>query len=355
MYSSSSGGSTDNSDGPPSTSVSEAAAIQEEGHISDGLKRRIIEATFDLSANRCLITNAREAVRYCHALSRMTPEHIIARLEYSWGIQYGQMNVDSSLNVFYLTSELHRSFHRGFWILMPEDIRFLDIYENHTIRGLHGNNFWSYCRQAGPYKYRLLASSYLSSETLTHHFMHNAQTGGNTRMQYEYPFHNFPVLTSHVHPRFAICHAGHVLSKRWPDFMSPHLGTRAQRTIMVILRIYKLWTTRIPQNAGNWFLQRISSTGQFQLEDGDSETSDRTRTRRYDWALDRREGGIHPPTSTLTSDSVLAFDLLNSQQGYEGISVSQWLNGIQSSPSEGPIHNGVEPHEEAVGRRQRNQ
>ena len=64
-----------------STSPSEIAAIEEDGVISGGLQRRVLEAAVacGVSPNRCIITNmARQTVIYCHVVPRTTPDYEVS-------------------------------------------------------------------------------------------------------------------------------------------------------------------------------------------------------------------------------------------------------------------------------------
>ncbi|KAF8900753.1 hypothetical protein CPB84DRAFT_1778827 [Gymnopilus junonius] len=312
---------------PPPTTISEAAAIQDAGDLSDGLRRRVVDATSKLTMDRCLITNTTDDVRYCHVLPRTTSERVIRRLEYSWGIKYGQLNVDSSSNILRLSIDMHKSFRRTFWFLIPEDLEILQIYKQHTKRGLVDNEFANLL-SAGPYRYKLIASWFMKPHSITRYEdppdVPTAMINDISRA-YSFPYDDFPTIVSHVHPRFVIYHAGYCLSKNWIDFSYPH--SKIRPTFIDIRSIYKLWTQHIPKN--DHYFRQHPPHDQRDINDDRSQSSDCTRVERYNWKLGKP---AEPLVTPLDRSTLRAFNVLGSGQSSKDDPVSHWLSQIPTSP-----------------------
>ena len=73
---------------------------------------------------------------------------------------------------------------------------------------------------------------------------------------YTYPYHDFPTIVSHVHPRFAICNAGAKLMSPtvWP------VDVRAD-DMMKIVNIWKTWSRVVDRGRpdGQAFFNTASS------------------------------------------------------------------------------------------------
>ncbi|KAF8900761.1 hypothetical protein CPB84DRAFT_1962349 [Gymnopilus junonius] len=274
---------------PPQTTKSEIAAIKQNDGLSDGLEKRVLDATSELSMDRCIIRNTGDSTCYSHVLSRTTPEHIISRLEYAWGMNYGQLNVDSSSNIIRLSSDLHRSFHHRLWVLIPEDPSVLRSYRRHKKRG-PVDNYFADLIPAGPYRYKFAVSRYFKGTSIdrwpesTEEFKGAAKDASPD--QFEYPFTNFPTIVSHVHPRFVIYHAGYTFKKRLYNYYVSREDLR--KPIEKILSIYRAWTKPIPADAIRSFvrvpksLDPVDSANHRHVDgENSSERSSFTRPERY--------------------------------------------------------------------------
>ncbi|KAF8870407.1 hypothetical protein CPB84DRAFT_1855579 [Gymnopilus junonius] len=171
-----------------------------------------------LSKKRCIIENIEEinAVQYAHLLSRSTPNSIITSLEYSWGLQPGHLNVDSRFNIFRLNARLHYAFDRGYWLLIPSPT-ILREFENHKQRGPKNNNFMNICKDQGPFEYNLVPMKKMMSIPI-HRQVDSPNRPVIPREKHftyhHFPFHSFPTIKSHVHPRYVIFNAGQKMANR---------------------------------------------------------------------------------------------------------------------------------------------
>ncbi|KAF8900756.1 hypothetical protein CPB84DRAFT_1778829 [Gymnopilus junonius] len=324
---------------PPSTTNSENAAIKESDGLSDGLEKRVLDATSELYMDRCIIRNTRDSTCYSHVLSRATPEHIISRLEYSWGMTYGQLNVDSSFNILRLSTDLHRSFHHRLWVLIPED-SILRTYRKHKKRGPADNNFADLI-PAGPYRYKFIVSRYLKGTSIKRWPESNEVLEGTAEdaspEQFEYPFTNFPTIVSHVHPRFVIYHAGYAFKKYVYDYFVSREDLRS--SIENIFSIYRTWTKPIPADAIRSFVRFPKSLDPVDdrndvYGENISERSGVTRAGRFNWGRKGPPDDSEALVGSLESGTLLVFDALVPHDTPKEDSISRWLAEVPAFSNE---------------------
>ncbi|KAF9482252.1 hypothetical protein BDN70DRAFT_875363 [Pholiota conissans] len=183
--------------------------------------------------DRCLISNVHEgyAVEYVHALRRSSSNTLLTQLECAFGMVRGTLNVDTRLNTFKLASNLRCMFEKGWLFFIPEK-KELTKYLNGGKPDLKydGENQISY-------KYKLVASPELFDFPIL-------RTDNSQHIIYSYPFTSFPVLESHVHPVYMICHFGQA-TESTPFAViraNPHLLDELTMTA----EIYERWTRALP-------------------------------------------------------------------------------------------------------------
>ncbi|KAF8870406.1 hypothetical protein CPB84DRAFT_1802213 [Gymnopilus junonius] len=326
---------------PPSTTKSENAAIKRSIGLSDGLEKRVINATSELSMDRCIIRNTKDSTCYSHVLSRATPEYIISRLEYSWGMNYGQLNVDSSYNIFRLSTDFHRSFHHRLWVLIPED-SILRTYRKHKKCGPADNDFADLI-PPGPYRYKFVVSRYLKGTSInrwpksTEVFEDTAKD--TSIKQFEYPFTNFPTIVSHVHPRFVIYHAGFAFKKYVYDYYVSREDLR--NPIQNIFSIYRTWTKPIPAGAICSFVRipkslgLMGSTSNNNVDDQNvSDRSSFTCAERFNRRRKGRPDDTEICNESLDYSMLLIFDELYPNDTTKKASILQWLTTVPINPYE---------------------
>ncbi|KAH9178294.1 hypothetical protein EDB89DRAFT_1930442, partial [Lactarius sanguifluus] len=116
------------------------------------------------------------------------------------------LNVDTRYNIIRLSSTLHRAFDADDWLLLPET-RIIDAYYNaRYTRGLPNID-------AEVYKYTLIPREEMWEIPI--HRQKPPPSDSPMRPPpkdffnyYLYPYHDFPTIESHVHPRFIICNSG---------------------------------------------------------------------------------------------------------------------------------------------------
>ncbi|KAF8151594.1 hypothetical protein B0H34DRAFT_134431 [Crassisporium funariophilum] len=178
--------------------------------FSPAAKKRVEKATASLAQLRCVVKNspAEYGVQYTHILRRAAQDNELTKLEYSWGMKYGTLHVDSRYNVMRLEAVLHHLFDNNQWLLLPE-LHIIKIYLTASMQRPIKN--LKKLVPAGPYKYKLVATDKLKGYKLD---CYNGAPTCNTQAEpnhfspYFFPFDNLPMITSHIHPRFVICNTG---------------------------------------------------------------------------------------------------------------------------------------------------
>ncbi|KAG5722549.1 hypothetical protein E4T56_gene2929 [Termitomyces sp. T112] len=66
-------------------------------------------------------------VTYTHLLPHYVNDDLLSRLEYSWKMPWGTLNVNTSSNIMCLSADMRALFDKGHWLLTPEK-RILDMY-----------------------------------------------------------------------------------------------------------------------------------------------------------------------------------------------------------------------------------
>ncbi|KAI0283827.1 hypothetical protein BC826DRAFT_973606 [Russula brevipes] len=105
----------------PDGTTSKLERYQRLEAFSAAAKRRVDAVTAN-TGNRCLITDClpEHAVDYAHLLPRVAKNSELTKLEFSWGMRRGTLNVDTRLNVFRLRKDVHALVDKGGFILLPE-------------------------------------------------------------------------------------------------------------------------------------------------------------------------------------------------------------------------------------------
>ncbi|KAF8900757.1 hypothetical protein CPB84DRAFT_1847201 [Gymnopilus junonius] len=274
--------------------------------LSQYIKNEIdaITCTPELSMKRCIIENIEEinAVQYAHILSRSTTDPIMLSLEYSWGLKPGHLNVDSRFNIFRLNSRLHHAFDRGLWLLLPSP-SVVTQFENHKKRGPRDNTFMELCREKALFKYTLVPHMKMKAIPI-----HRQVDSSNRPVapkaedftHYRFPFHKFPTIISHVHPRYVIFNTGKKLSS------DLNYDLRYKDELAKVRQIYEAWIKPAPP-LKDWETEddnnhkKGDEDGKPNNEDEDnaSHTSYHTRSARWDAPPSDDGAGAHtgsPPS-----------------------------------------------------------
>ncbi|KAH6890706.1 hypothetical protein BKA70DRAFT_1234566 [Coprinopsis sp. MPI-PUGE-AT-0042] len=176
--------------------------------ISEGSFLRAAEA--DPNDQRCLIENfpKQRAVQLAHVLPRglVGNGEIMSRLEWNWNLRRGTLNLDTRGNIFFLGASMKLLYENGQWALLPED-RIIDQYYAKLSAGFSTPRSEFPIISETSYTYRLIALSGMEDIALMRQTTHPAKAKGvETHL---HPYHDFPKIVSHIHPKFAIMGFAH--------------------------------------------------------------------------------------------------------------------------------------------------
>ncbi|KAF8627969.1 hypothetical protein AX17_006079 [Amanita inopinata Kibby_2008] len=137
--------------------------------------------------------------------------------------------------------------------------------------------------------------------TIAIHRQHRIPESGtsltpNDFSTYMYPFDGFPLLTSHLHPRFVILEAGRRLNLL--DAAVLLLFVTRHPILTQILQIYSAWTRDRPATAmddKSYNPDDDDDNRDNDFEDSDAHSSRVTDPHRYDTRKRRRQSESHPP------------------------------------------------------------
>ncbi|GJJ11844.1 hypothetical protein Clacol_006082 [Clathrus columnatus] len=251
--------------------------------ISPTLERRMNKNVYK-DGRRCLIENTLndESLQYVHCLSRRLESRraSINDLEFSWGMKRGTLNLDTRLNVFCLSAKFSALWEDYKWILLPED-HILDCYYTAATKGQKFPDIGK-----GPYKYRFVAHPDMKSVAIHRQIIIPDKGSEDLRPEHfmfsSFPFKNLGTLTSHVHPKFAICH---VASRKPPLTTSLMFEfTQNDRDVMLApiircIKIVAMWNPSLYEESPNLKFKAFFKTV-IDPDDARSETSDRTAVCR---------------------------------------------------------------------------
>ncbi|PPQ72228.1 hypothetical protein CVT24_002356 [Panaeolus cyanescens] len=176
--------------------------------ITSAAKDRARQADFNVNKGRCLIENSdaswTEVVDVLHRINGDAND-VMNRLEWAWGMNRGTLNLDTRRNLTILSPNMRIRLRYGEWSLLPEPSvirRFFFDVEN-----MKPHNRWNFPKlEDETYKY-----TFIPLHDMEDVYISRQEEDGSVTI-HEYPYPNFPVLTSHIHPTFAIMHIGVSLS-----------------------------------------------------------------------------------------------------------------------------------------------
>lgn len=170
---------------------------------------------------------------------------------------------------------------------------------------------------------------------------------------YPHPYHDFPTIVSHVHPRFVICNSGSKLEAdvfKWQMQYEVHKDDLAK-----VQAIWNLWRMAIPKGP---FVTRISVDDDPDIKDDDSHKTTPCRIRRSTRPKRKAPEEQHSPTPQgskqqklmdsgmwLDDETLHEFDnqvpLHPSCTGFKDQFILDWLTKITRSGQEVEVDHGV--------------
>ncbi|PPR00109.1 hypothetical protein CVT24_008965 [Panaeolus cyanescens] len=175
--------------------------------ISPGVSRRAGHA--DPNGRRCLIENcsSTNAIEFVHVFDRVNAldSRQTGALEWYWNREKHTLNFDTQRNVFFCGASLHQLYKERKWALLPE---FSDVQQYYGWAIPFGRTQFPINNEP-TFQYTFLPLQDMEDVYLTR--QRDLSDGQQTVDVYHYPFTDFPKITSHVHPTFAIIHLGSIL------------------------------------------------------------------------------------------------------------------------------------------------
>ncbi|GLB35619.1 hypothetical protein LshimejAT787_0211840 [Lyophyllum shimeji] len=275
-----------------------------------------------LSGKRCLIENTDECndVQHFYCLSRATPKRILDKLEYAWNMKRYTLNLDSRYNIFFLSSKFRSLYDKQRWLLFPET-RIIDEY--HAAKDKGRENFPKIDETV--YRYRLVAHPDMRLVPI-HRQASPPPTAPEPPSQtdftyFPHPYHNFPIIASHLHPRFVICDAGRKLRMGLLLFPYMRQHPSLESEIEKMVEIYNAWTDIDPRNDD---AQAFLSSG-FS-NDGAHDTSSKNNVNhRVRGTRDRWD--LTPPRATKRR-KLMDEEALRRALDVKKQVISGWLDGV---------------------------
>ncbi|PPR01853.1 hypothetical protein CVT24_001741 [Panaeolus cyanescens] len=198
----------------------------------------------DYNKKRCLIENCSpsKAVGMAHIWDRQTKSSIVEALEWGWGMRKGSLNLDTSRNILFLGASLHELYKNRKWALVPEESVVRQYLYKSFDLPLWRNDFRDI--QGETFKY-----TFQPIQDMEDIYVARQSTDDPQEVAvHEYPFETFPVLTSHVHPKYVILHLG--------DILCSGLERSARRRILekypwlaLVESLYLRWVAYLPEDA----------------------------------------------------------------------------------------------------------
>ncbi|KAN0088094.1 hypothetical protein V8E55_006715 [Tylopilus felleus] len=238
-------------------STTPSGRLQDES-VSIEAENRVLDA--DPHKGRCLIENCNptRAVEFAHCYPRsLTKESArMTRLEYWWNMKYQTLNLDTRYNIFPVNASLHHMFDKPnklpSWTLLPMEEVIMKFWN--TLKEEDGElcasrgNFPTFSDKLFQYRLITLPKSKLKGCIIAHqHTVTNDDTPSIDHFRlYAYPFHDYPIVESHLRPQFVILEAGRKL-KRLPDKYIPGLLTRYP-ILTQVSDLYESWTAALPKD-----------------------------------------------------------------------------------------------------------
>ncbi|THH03305.1 hypothetical protein EW146_g10468 [Bondarzewia mesenterica] len=211
------------------------------------------------NAGTCLVTGAKARVRPYHLLQRChwTNHPLLSRLEWSWGLKYDTIELDTSQNTVFLRHDLWELFASGKITLMPSvDIidKLWARWEKLDLKSEFIQPIDEIYDGKDSFEYRLLPL--MANVPAITRPSDNSED--NAATVYSYPFDEMPVVISCVKPHFIVQAAGEIIDGMvWNEKRSVGLavsriyGTSdlsAMDAVDTIVQSYLSWVFQSPPN-----------------------------------------------------------------------------------------------------------
>jgi len=232
----------------------------------------------------------------------------------------GTLNVDTRYNILLLSPKFHRAFDANEWLLLPEP-RIVEAYYNaRKTRELPKID-------AKVYKYTLIAHEGMRQIPI--HRQKDPppdppmQPPAEDFTYHPYPYHGFPTIESHVHPRFIICNSGSKLDHGMVKWFK---GNEMKTVLDDLAMVYDIWNTWKGLVPTKEFFTKTSKRGDLDIRDDNSQ-----KTASYRVLLSTRPDG----GEWLDDETLHKFDRQTSSQHDHKIpknhQIREWLRSFSGS------------------------
>ncbi|KAG2011149.1 hypothetical protein CC2G_011298 [Coprinopsis cinerea AmutBmut pab1-1] len=174
----------------------------------------------DPNNGRCLIQNnvdnCPDPVLPCYVVPKETEKdhRQMTAIEYNLKYQHLTLNLDTRRNVFFVSAELRELFIAGKWGLLPEK-SILDRYHDDYGIALPRRGFPKFEEKV--FKYTIIPLTPVDEQfpipSILRYPNPSSSSSESTPTAYTFPFTDFPIVTSHIHPNFAVLHLGRHITK----------------------------------------------------------------------------------------------------------------------------------------------
>lgn len=190
----------------------------------------------------------------CHLVDRSTERSILTRLEYAWGLPYGQLNIDSCYNLIFLRADWHVLFkHTKPHCMLIPMLNILQKLEETTNTSANDQvraavNLQETFRNEN-FLYHLLPTKHVKPDDII------CRVEGANYVAHPPPFTTLSPLVSHVHPQYAVVNAAQKFQKigrispsellNLPVVLAEISGEpleTALKRIYLISKLYDEWT-----------------------------------------------------------------------------------------------------------------
>ncbi|PPR07168.1 hypothetical protein CVT24_010721 [Panaeolus cyanescens] len=158
----------------------------------------------DPNSGRCVIENCSNtqgvhAVRVFDCDIEMEPD-VLGSLEWAWGMIQGSLSLDTRRNILFVGESVYELYRSKKWALLPMEEDVAQFFDKFRIFTLGRERFPKIERDT--FQYTLLPLDALEDVYLSRQSME----GARDVTIHDFPYNTFPVITSHVDPRFVILH-----------------------------------------------------------------------------------------------------------------------------------------------------
>ncbi|KAJ7302597.1 hypothetical protein DFH08DRAFT_905031 [Mycena albidolilacea] len=205
---SASSSSSEGVDDPPAQAPSQTSQLYEtpdtRSHTSS-IGQRVKNKLTRLSGGRvCILTKEstpKVSIEAAHLVPRAASGTLLAKLEFSFGLHYKQLHIDTTGNLVYIRADLHRSFDNKGWLLLPETDVIKRIQTHKTGAGNYKQVFTE-----TEFTYRIIPMQLFRDRTAV--FQRVSPNSEEHRKIFPADPSSPVRVTSHVNPFFVVANAG---------------------------------------------------------------------------------------------------------------------------------------------------